>query len=35
MMRTKKNVNEVLLDPVPNSPNWHNKNCITDSKENY
>ena len=24
-----------LLDPIPNSPNYHHKNCIADSKENY
>ena len=22
-------------DQVPNSPNLHHKNCMTDSKENY
>ena len=24
-----------LVDPIPNSPNSHHKNCIADSKENY
>ena len=24
-----------LLDPIPNSPNSHHKNCTADSKENY
>ena len=24
-----------LVDPIPNSLNYHHKNCIADSKENY
>ena len=24
-----------LVDPIPNSPNSHHKNCIADRKENY
>ena len=25
----------LLVDPIPNSLNYHYKNCIADSKENY
>ena len=25
----------LLLDPIPNSSNWHHYNCMEDSKENY
>ena len=25
----------LLVDPIPNSPNGHHKNCMADSKENY
>ena len=25
----------LLVDPIPNSPNYPHKNCMTDSKENY
>ena len=25
----------LLIDPVPNSPNKHDDNCLADSKENY
>ena len=31
----KKCIGGFLGDPIPNSPNSHHKNCITDSKENY
>ena len=24
-----------LIDPIPNSPNWHNENHLADSKEDY
>ena len=24
----------LLVDPIPNSQKWHEKNCIADSKEN-
>lgn len=24
----------LLVDPIPNSPNYHHKNCIEDGKEN-
>ena len=24
-----------LVDPIPNSPNLHHRNCMTDSKEKY
>ena len=35
-MRIEKNISHGLLaDPIPNSPNQHHKNCITDSRENY
>ena len=27
-------VNEGILDPILNSPNWHFKNCMADSREN-
>ena len=26
---------ELLIDPIPNSPNQHNENRLADSKENY
>ena len=26
---------ELLVDPIPNSPNLHHKRCVADSKENY
>ena len=26
---------ELLIDPIPNSPNKHNENHLVDSKENY
>ena len=25
----------LLVDPVPNSPNWHLGNCLADSEEKY
>ena len=25
----------LLVDQIPNSPNWHHKNCMADSEENY
>ena len=25
----------LLVDPIPNSPNYPHKNCITDNKQNY
>ena len=25
----------LLVDPIPNSLNYHYKNCMADSKENY
>ena len=25
----------LLADPIPNSWNYHHKNCMADSKENY
>ena len=25
----------LLVDPIPNSPNSHDKNCSADSEENY
>ena len=25
----------LLVDPIPNSPKWHHKNCMAESKENY
>ena len=28
VMRIKKNIDcDLLVDPIPNSPNWHHKNC--------
>lgn len=24
----------ILVDPIPDSPNWHHKSCMPDSKEN-
>ena len=37
VMRMKKIINfrESLIDLVSNSQNWHEKNCMTDSKESY
>ena len=36
VIRIKKNIIRVLLvDPIPNSPNYHHINCMADSKENY
>ena len=26
---------ELLIDPIPNSPNEHNENHLVDSKENH
>ena len=32
MMRIKKiSVRRLLVDPIPNSPNWYYKNCVADS----
>ena len=28
-------VSELLVDPIQNSPNYHYRNCLADSKENY
>ena len=28
-------IREVLTDPIANSLNYHHKNCMADSKENY
>ena len=25
----------LLVDPIPNSLNYHHKNCMADSEENY
>ena len=36
--KEKININKIrrlLVDLIPNSPNYHHKNCISDSKENY
>ena len=36
VMRIKiKKIGGLWVDPVPNSPNQHHKNCTADSKENY
>ena len=34
---SKKYIRGLRVDPIPNSPNLHvlDKNCMTDSKENY
>ena len=32
--RVNKYINEGILDPILNSPNWHFKNCMADSREN-
>ena len=32
--RQATRVNEGILDPILNSPNWHFKNCMADSREN-
>ena len=36
-MRMKKlSINGLfVVDPIPNSPNLHHRNCVADSKENY
>ena len=28
-------IRELLVDPIPNSPNLHHRNYIEDGKENY
>ena len=34
VMRIKKmSIKGLFVFPIPNSPNWHNKNCMTDSEE--
>ena len=36
--KEKININKIrrlLVDLMPNSPNYRHKNCISDSKENY
>ena len=36
VMKIKYNINRgLLIDPISNSPNLHDKNCITDSEGNY
>ena len=36
MMKIKKiSIRGLLVDPIPNSPYQHHKNCMTDRKENY
>ena len=36
VIRIKKNINSgLLVDPIPNSPNRHDKNCMADGEENY
>ena len=36
VIRIKKNINSgLLVDPIPNSPNRHDKNCMSDGEENY
>ena len=35
-MRMKKlSINGLFVDPIPNSPNLHHRNCVADSKENH
>ena len=31
----KKRKCQLLVDPIPNSPNQHHENCAADSQENY
>ena len=31
----KLSIRGLLVDPIPNSPNRHHKNCMSDSKKNY
>ena len=31
----KISIRGLLVDPVPNSPNWHHKNCMADSRRIY
>ena len=33
--RQATRVNEGIHDPILNSPNWHFKNCMADSRENF
>ena len=35
MRLKKKSIMGLLIDPIPNSPNQHDENRLTDSKENY
>ena len=30
----QKKIMGLLIDPIPNSPNWHNENHLADCKEN-
>ena len=34
-IKKKKSIMGLLIDPIPNSPNQHDENRLTDSKENY
>ena len=31
----KISIKKLLVDPLPNSPNYHHEKCMADSKENY
>ena len=33
--KKKKSIIGLIIDPVPNSSNCQNENCLADSKENY
>lgn len=33
--KKKKRNQGILVEPMPNSPNFHHKSIIADSKENY
>ena len=36
VMRIYQNIKkQLLVDPIPSSPNSHHKNCMAESKENY
>ena len=37
MLRIQENITfrGLLMDPIPNSPNSHNKNCMAEIRGNY
>ena len=33
--KEENSIRELQVDPIPNSPNWHHKYFMANSKDNY